>query len=181
MLSFLNNLLRKTLLIFGLVIWIISCNTTDTPEGALMTNGSFESDGAFSTDGWQTSGAASSTDVPADGGSFSLRLDPQSYPAQGTATYRIEDLSGAQALSISVFIKSVGAWPGVITIEKEAADNTVTVLASTNSVEADWIQKTLEISDTFDSGDALLIKLSAGSTEIPIDTKYALFDLVTVE
>lgn len=181
MLTLLHNILRKTLLIFGICVWIISCNTTDTPDDALMSNGSFESGGSFSTSGWQTSGAASSSDVPTDGGSFSLRLNPQSVPGEGYALYRISDLSGAQVLTISGFIKSFGSWPGVITVQKEDADNTVTILASANSVDPAWVEKTLEISSTFNTGDELIIKLSAGSTEIPIDTKYALFDLITVE
>lgn len=174
-------MLRKSLLVFGISIWIISCNTTDTPENALMQNGSFESNGSFTTDGWLTSGAASSTDVPENGGSFSLRINPQSVPLEGYAEYRIEDLSGAQAFTISAYIKSVGTWPGTLTVKKEAADNTVTILASTNSAEAEWTEKTVSVSSSFESGDALIIKLSAGSTEIPTDTKYALFDLITVE
>ncbi len=174
-------LFKRLCIFFAFTGWLISCNTTDTPEDALLTNGSFESGGSFSTDGWSTNGGQSSTDVPSGGGSFSLRLDPQSVPQEGYAEYSIQQAEGSQSYTITAYIKSVGTWPGTITIKKREADNTVTILASTNSADAEWVQKTLSVSSTFASGDELIIKLSAGSTEIPTDTKYALFDLITIE
>ena len=66
-------------------------------------------------------------------------------------------------------------------MKKRTADNVVTILATAASSDAGGIEKTISASATFNSGDVLIIHLSAGSTEIPIDSKYVLFDLVTIE
>lgn len=161
---------------------MISCNKdeTPTPDG-LMSNGSFENGGSFSTDGWSVSNGASDSDVPDGGGSFSLKLNPASLPGEGYADYIIEDLEGSHTFNASCFMRSFDDWPGSITLKKRTADNVVTILATAASSDAGWIEKTISASATFNSGDVLIIHLSAGSTEIPIDSKYVLFDLVTIE
>ena len=171
------------LLIASIVtITIISCNKdeTPTPDG-LLSNGSFEDGGSFSTDGWSVSNGASDSDVPDGGGSFSLKLNPASLPGEGYADYIIEDLEGSHTFNASCFMRSFDDWPGSITLKKRTADNVVTILATAASSDAGWIEKTISASATFNSGDVLIIHLSAGSTEIPIDSKYVLFDLVTIE
>ena len=53
-----------------------------------------------------------------------------------------------------------------------------TVLANVASDENNWVIKTLEVTTSFNSGDNLLVQLSAGSTEVPVASQYVLFDLV---
>ncbi len=171
--------MKHRILIMALAV-VVGCSKEDELADALMTNGSFELNGNFSTEDWTVSGGSSSADVPTGGGSYALRLDPQGFPGEGYAEYVISGLTGTQDITITAFIKAFGDWPGSITIRKRTADNVLTVLATASSNTNVWEEKTLAISGNFEEGDELIIKLSAGSTEIPVDTKYVLFDLITV-
>lgn len=167
--------------LLAIVVVTTSCNSSETPDtGVTISNGSFESGGSFSTSGWTVSNGTSDTDVPSGGGSFSLKLSPATAPGEGYADYIIEDLSGSQTFTLSCYLRSFDAWPGSITLKKRTADNVTTILATEASSEAEWVEKIITASATFDSGDVLIVHLSAGSTEVPVATKYILFDRVTI-
>jgi hypothetical protein len=159
----------------------MSCNKEETPDaGIQISNGSFESDGSFSTSDWTVANGSSSTDVPTGGGSFSLKLSPGTSPAEGYADYIISDLTGSQTFNLSCYMRAFDSWPGSISLKKRTADNVTTILASEASSAGEWVEKNISATATFDSGDVLIVHLSSGSTEIPVDTKYVLFDLVTL-
>ncbi|MFI5171797.1 MAG: carbohydrate binding domain-containing protein [Chitinophagales bacterium] len=158
---------------------LISCKKDDVPlDGALITNGSFEDGNNFSTDGWLTSNTSSNTNVPAGGGQFSLKISPMTSPSEGFASYTIEGLEGTKILNLSCYINSFDNWPGSISLKKINTDNITTIIATIASDENSWLQKTLEVTATFSTGDKLIVYLSAGSTEVPVASQYVLFDLV---
>jgi len=171
--------MNRSIFILCAVLSLTACKKEETPEG-YVSNGSFESNGNFSTDGWVVSNGTSATDVPTGGGSYSLRLNPAASPGEGYAEYVISDLEGAIAMDISCYMKAFGDWPGSLTVKKRTEDNVVTTLGTIAYSENNWAQKTVSIAGSLESGDELIIHLSSGSTEIPIDTKYVLFDLVVV-
>lgn len=170
-------------LIFAFLILTMGCKKEETiqPGDNYITNGSFEDNGNFSLDGWAVNNTESSTDVPGGGGSFSLKISPAASPAEGYAEYEINDLSGSMNFSLTAFIKSFGEWPGSVTIKKVADDGTITILATDASSENAWIQKTLNATASFVSGDKLVVRISSGSTEVPDADHYALFDLIVLK
>ncbi len=168
---------RISLYIAAFLFLVASCKKEDVPAGLTITNGSFEN-GSFSTEGWTTQNTSSSTDVPADGGTYSLKIDPGTFPDEGYADYTIEDLSGTKNLRLTCYCKAFGAWPGSVTMRKLEEDGTSVILGTEASDVNAWTMQTIEVSVNFVQGDKLIIHLSAGSTEIPVDTQYALFDKV---
>ncbi len=169
-------------LVFATII-LFGCNKENPvqPGDNLITNGSFEDNGNFSLDGWTNNNTSSSTDVPGGGGSFSLKIDPASSPAEGYAEFAVEDLSGTKSFELTAFIKSFGDWPGSVTLKKVADDGTITILATDASSENSWLQKTLSITTSFSTGDKLMVHISSGSTEAPTPDHYALFDLLVLK
>lgn len=154
-----------------------ACNSDTEGNGNLM-NGSFEQNGAFSLDGWTTTTGTESTDAPDNGGNFSLKLTPASLPDEGYAEYVIEGIEGAVNITLSVSIKSFGGWPGNLTLKKVDENNAVSILGVAASSDSNWVQKTISTSTTLNTGDVLIVKLSAGTTEIVTDGQYDLFDQV---
>lgn len=169
--------------IFTLSIFVsfifISCKKEDVPSGnALLSNSSFEENGNFSTSGWVTNNTSSSNNVPADGGEFSLRIDPDVSPTEAFASYTVEGLEGTKLIKLNCSINSFDNWPGSITLKKISSGMITTVLATVGSDENSWLIKTLEVTTTFSTGDKLLVHLSAGSTEVAGTSQYVLFDVV---
>ena len=175
----------KSIITILCIVFILTngCKKEDTiqPGDNLITNGSFEDNGNFSLDGWTNNSTESNTDVPGGGGSFSLKISPAISPAEGYADFEITDLTGTKNFELTAFIKSFGDWPGSVTLKKIADDGTITILATAASSENNWIQKTLDISTSFISGDKLVVHISSGSTEAVTTDHYALFDLVVLK
>lgn len=169
----------SALLLMLLGVALFSCKKEDTSAGIEITNGSFE-DSGFSTDGWVVSNTGSSSDVPTGGGAFSLMIAPDGVPAEGYADYTINNLSGTKNLKLTCCIKAFDSWPGSVSLRKVSSSGVISVLGTEASDVSEWTLKTIETSATFNSGDKLVVHLSAGSTEIPVATQYDLFDLVTL-
>lgn len=162
-------------LIFSVLIF--SCNNNEVAPGTLA-NSSFELNGAFSTEGWVTNNASESNEAAPDGGNFSLKIVPGYVPDEGYAEYVIEGLEGSQNITLSGYIKASGGWPGSITLKKVTADNAVTVLGVEYSSDSEWTKKTISTTTELNSGDVIVVKLSAGGTEVSTIDQYDLFDQI---
>jgi hypothetical protein len=179
------------------VFWIILCIVSVAAKGCsksenqivnppsdtnLVTNGSFEIGGGASLQDWQTNSTDTalinfSTDVPINGGSFSLRLKNEwSFP--GAVWQSIVPPSGTHRYRLSAYAKVLrsgimaGGWIS-IGIKQGGTWNTTKSYAFTDTT---W--REIAIVDTLTTvpGDTLRVCLNGDGTQFSFG--YALFDLV---
>ncbi|RCK72650.1 MAG: hypothetical protein IGBAC_0461 [Ignavibacteriae bacterium] len=185
--------IMRTQNIFPIIICVISLATQGCSKSEnqivnppsdtnLLVNGSFEISGGASLQGWQTNTSDTafisfSTDVPINGGSFSLRLRNEwtfpgavwqtIVPSSGTHRYRLSASakvlrSGAMADGrISIGIKQAGIW------------NTTKSFSFSDTM---WTEIVMLDTLTTVTGDTLRVSLAGGGTQFSFG--YALFDLV---
>ncbi|MEZ5014495.1 MAG: hypothetical protein R2794_09405 [Chitinophagales bacterium] len=159
-----------------------SCKKEDMPtDGVLLDNGTFEKNGNFNTDGWELHNCSSDTDVPAGGGNFSLKVSPGSFPDEGYADYVIENLSGSKTFVLKAWLKAFDSWPGNVSLRKVSSGGSVSVLGLEATSENVWVEKTITATTAFNNGDVLVVRLSAGSSEVPLTSQYVLCDLISLE
>jgi len=144
-------------------------------EGNLITNSTFESNGQPDFQGW-TGMKSFSNDVPADGGKWSLKLEPVWYPGEGFAETFITGFSGNYTFQLNCEVKSIRNGTGAIILRVKGENGTITDVAKTTFNDSTWKKVTLTAAVQLQPTDQLIVHLTAGSTEVA--TWFLLFDNV---
>jgi len=171
----------RVLIIATVLIFILAgCSnesSTNPPTGNTIMETSFESDGKFYTNGWTlTSLSDSSTDVPPDGGNFSLKLKA-GQPPEVYAEMKIP-------VSIMANEYRFSFWSRYSTIQGKAILSLIRNGASikSRSIQIDEIVwRSFSITDTFSvaAGDSFLVQLTGGFSQLLSGETY--FDLCRLE
>lgn len=166
--------MKKVLLIIGLVsftIIMIGCNQEDVvnpPASNILLNTSFEKDGKFSVEGWTLpSSTDSSTDVPPNGGEYSLIIE-SSQPPEVYAEVKVPVLSNYNRYTLSFWSKSNGVTnningKAVLTLLRNSAEVKSVSLTLDNIIWEDH-----SITDTFSivADDSFIVRLSGGMSQL---------------
>ena len=177
------SLLKKLFLLSALII-INACveeDPTAPTEENLMINTSFEKNGNPSSDGWQLpTGSDFSSDVPPNGGDYSLELNATN-PPEVFATIKVPVKTQYTINKLSFWAKSTGVTSNIFgKAVLSHVRNGVEI--KTRSILLDQITwQTFSIQDTFNvaAGDSFLVKLSAGMTQLLAGKTY--FDLCQLQ
>jgi hypothetical protein len=138
----------------------------------LIVNSGFETSGQPSFASWEyiyppSSPDTFSTDVPPSGGSFSLRLRPEWFPAEGAVETYITGLNTTAQFLLRFYAKGINLPQGNAYASVYIKG---TSLASTQAVAFSNVQWTQYSVTTpalqLTPGDTLAVRLSAGSTEV---------------
>ena len=168
-----------------MILFISSCSEEESPvtppAGNILINSSFEKNGQPSSDGWTIpAGSKYSSDVPPNGGKYSLLLEPNWGP-EIYAEIKVPVLDQYNSYRLSFWSKSSGVTSGIY--------GKAVLSLVRNGSEVKSISKTLDnivwssniLADTFSvaSGDSFLVKFSAGQSQLfPGETN---FDICTLE
>lgn len=173
----------KNILAAFIIFSFFSCedelrNNNDIPEPIvvtppnLITNSGFELNGQSSFSNWNyTSGPIGidtfSTDVPASGGTYSLKLEPLWVPGEGAVVTYLTGLTGNHTYQLNFCSKcvNVASQQGSASVYINASF--VTSVQSLSFTNNQWTSYTLNTSLlNLIASDTLVVKLSAGSTEV---------------
>ena len=164
-------------------LFLISCNeeeVTEPTEENLLLNTSFEENGVASAEGWKLPQSSEfSTDVPPNGGSFSLKLQAGSPPEYAYITVPVKTQYTINRLKF--WSKSTGVTSDIYGEASLSLVRNGTELESRN-IQIDAITwTTFSIQDTFDvaEGDSFIVKFSGGFTQLLSADAY--FDLVQLQ
>ena len=180
-----NKLVGFIAATFFLIIFIISCsnneNSVNPPNSTTLFSSSFEENGFFSAEGWVLPfNSDSSTDIPQDGGKYSLLLNSTSPPEE-YAEIKIPVMTQFNDYKLSLYAKSAGVTNGIygkVILSLVRSDSVV----KSQSVTIDNISwRIYSIEDTFTvaENDSLMIQLSAGASQLFPGKTY--FDLCKLE
>jgi len=170
--------------VFVFSILVLSCaeeETTAPTEENLLINTSFENNGNFSTVGWSLPASSnSSTDVPPNGGNFSLKLQSNSPPEE-FAFKEVPVKTQYSINKLTFWAKSTGVTsniPGkaVLSLIRNKSE------IKSKSILVDQITwQTFSIQDTFNlaEGDSFMVKFSGGVNQLLPAQAY--FDLVQLQ
>jgi hypothetical protein len=153
-------------------------NSVNPPSGIAILNTSFEENGFFSAEGWTLPLLSdSSTDVPTNGGKYSLLLESVS-PPEVFAEIKVPVLSQYNNYKLSFSSKSTGGVYGRAILSLLRNGFTI---KSQNKAVNDITWHSYTIIDTFNvaAGDSFLVQLSAGTSQLLPGKTY--FDLCTLE
>lgn len=165
------------------LLFLISCNeeeVTEPTEENLLLNTSFEENGVASAEGWKLpQGSEFSTDVPPNGGSFSLKLMANSPPEYAYITVPVKTNYTINRLKF--WSKSTGVSSDIygeasLTLLRNGAE------LKSRSIQIDVITwATFSIQDTFEvaEGDSFKVQFSGGITQLFSADAY--FDLVQLQ
>jgi len=121
-----------------------------------------------------------SNDVPPMGGTWSLKLSPETSPEEGFAETSVNlNSSGSYNLKLSADTKVTNAGTGWLRLLRQHSGGGRDTLASGSFTNSDWENISLTASAEIASGDKIIIQLSAGSTVIA--TWDVLFDNVELD
>jgi hypothetical protein len=166
--------MRKIILIISLLaltMLIISCNEEDPvspPSGNVLLNTSFEKNGKFSAEGWSLPlSSDSSTEVPPDGGKYSLLIE-SSQPPEVYAEVKVPVLANYNRYTLSFWSKSSGVTNNI------NGKAVLTLLRNGNEVKSvslildNIIWESHSLTDTFAvaPGDSFLVRLSGGMSQL---------------
>jgi hypothetical protein len=150
-------------------------------SGNLLLNSSFEQGGVFSLAGWQvfdTSAVKSSSDVPSNGGSYSVSIDAV-WGLQGFIRTAVPAVPGTAIYQFSSWAKAVGsAGMGKMDLGLKQADSTH-ALKGLTVADSIWHHYSLIDTVTANAGDSLVITLSGGFSQLETGTTY--YDLCRLE
>lgn len=151
----------------------------------LISNSSFELNGQASLSNWHYMNGpccldSFSTDVPFGGGMYSLKLEPMWLPAEGAVEYYVTGLTCTSAFQLKFRAK----YSGVPNYQAYASiymkTSPLPILSIVYLTNPSWTIYTLNtISYSMLPSDTLVVKLSAGSTEVA--NWQVLFDKVSLE
>jgi len=171
------------IILLALLIILFSCNeeelTEPTAENLLLST-SFEKNGVASAEGWKLpQGSEFSTDVPPNGGSFSLKLIANSPPEYAYISVPVKTQYKVNRLKF--WSKSTGVSSDIygeasLTLLRNGAE------LKSRSIQIDVITwTTFSIQDTFDvaDGDSFKVQFSGGITQLFSANAY--FDLVQLQ
>lgn len=146
----------------------------------LIQNPSFELNGQPSDRGWKLSTALRSfkRDVPPGGGTWSLSLIAGSGPEEGVAEATFPEPKGEGNYKLTAWMKTLDGWHGTIALGvRSHGEDSYRKWIIENSPE--WKLLTLEDSLNLGPHDSVVVRLSAGFTEVV--RGEVLFDLVQLE
>jgi len=143
----------------------------------LISNPGFENNGVPDFSDW-TGTKAFSNDVPPRGGKWSLQLVPEWYPSEGYAETFVTSLSGYHTFQFSCETKAENGT-GRIIIRKKDQQGTIKDLSTTTFSDSTWTTLTITIKVQLNPTDKLIVRLSAGSTELSLSKM--LFDNVELK
>jgi len=177
-----------TLKIFKIIlpaflIILFSCNeeeVTEPTEENLLLNTSFEENGVSSAEGWKLpQGSEFSTDVPPNGGSFSLKLIANSPPEYAYIMVPVKTQYTVNRLKFWSKATNVASdiyGEASLSLIRNGAE------LKSRSIQIDVITwTTFSIQDTFDvaEGDSFKVQFSGGITQLFSADAY--FDLVQLQ
>ncbi len=176
------ELINKFLFLFILLAVIYSCNekeTTAPTEENLLVNTSFENNGRFSSDGWTLPAQSdSSSDVPPNGGSFSLVMEAGNPPE--FAYVKVPVKTQFNKFKLTFWSKySVVEGKAVLSLIRNGA-----VIKSMSILVEDIIWKSYAIQDTFTvaTGDSFMVQFNGGIAQLfPAQTYFDLCQLQGIE
>jgi hypothetical protein len=157
-------------------------NSVNPPNGILVWSTSFEKDGFFSTEGWTLpSNSDSSTDVPAEGGKYSLLLESNS-PPEVFAEIKVPVMTQYSDYKLSLWSYSTG-------ITNDVNGKAVLSLLRNGSVvksqsvlidaSVSWYNYTIEDTFSVTANDSFLVQLSGGVSQLLPGKTF--FDLIKLE
>jgi len=174
---------RLSYILFALLIFGCTEETTEPTEENTLLYSSFEKNGMFSSDGWKLPAQFdSSTDVPAGGGNFSLVLSASNPP--DTAHIKVPVKTQFNNFKLTFWAKTTGLTSG---INGEAILSLVrngSVIDSSSILVTDIIWKSYSIQDTFSvaAGDSFMVQLTAGVSQLfPGETYFDLCRLYGID
>lgn len=156
-------------------------NSVNPPVANSLINTSFEKNGYFSADGWILPAQSdSSTDVPAEGGNYSLLLRANWFP-ELYAEIKVPILSEYNNYKLSFWSKSSGVTSGVYGRGILSLLRNGSTVKSKSITVNDINWRSYTIVDTFDvaEGDSFLVQLTGGISQLLPGESY--FDLCTLE
>lgn len=170
-----------------LALLIIGCTQDDptepTDENTLLYS-SFEKNGKFSSDGWTLPAQSdSSADVPAGGGSYSLKLRATAPPEE-YASIKVPANINYTVFKLTFWSKSSGVTNDIYAKAILSLVRNGTILKS-QSILIDQINwRSFSIQDTFNiaEGDSLMVQLSGGMHQLlPLETYFDLCRLYGID
>jgi len=175
--------IKIILLALLISLFLFSCNEDEVTEPTaenLLLNTSFEENGVASAEGWKLPQSSEfSTDVPPNGGSFSLKLIANSPPEYAYITVPVKTnytINRLKFWSKSTSVTSNIYGEASLTLLRNGAE------LKSRSIQIDVITwTTFSIQDTFDvaEGDSFKVQLSGGFTQLLPGEAY--FDLVQLQ
>jgi hypothetical protein len=180
------NFLINVTIILLVTLFISSCskeeNSVNPPtSGNYLINTSFEKNGFFSAEGWTLPlQSDSSTDVPPNGGKYSLLLQA-SWGLELYAEIKIPVLTQYNDYKLSFWSRSTGITNGVYGRAILSLWRNGSVIKSQSTTVDDNTWRSYSIIDTFSvtQGDSFLVQLSGGTSQLLPGNTY--FDLCTLE
>jgi len=178
-----SRILKIILSVLFILFLNVSCNeeeVTEPTEENLLLNTSFEENGVASAEGWKLpQGSEFSTDVPTNGGNFSLKLHANSPPEYAYITVPVKTQYTINRLKF--WSKSTGVSSDIY---GEASLSLIRngVELKSRSIQVDVITwATFSIQDTFEvaEGDSFKVQFSGGMTQLFSADAY--FDLVQLQ
>ncbi|HEY6435302.1 MAG TPA: hypothetical protein VIY47_01815 [Ignavibacteriaceae bacterium] len=176
------ELSNKILILFILFVIVYSCNdkeTTAPTEENLLVNTSFENNGRFSSGGWTLpSQSDSSSDVPPNGGYFSLIMEAGNPPE--SAYIKVPVKTQFNKFKLTFWSKySVVEGKAVLSLIRSGA-----VIKSMSILVEDIIWQSYTIQDTFTvaTGDSFMVQFNGGIAQLfPSKTYFDLCQLQGIE
>lgn len=172
----------RLLSVFILIILASGCKKDELPSAdSLIANYSFEENGVYSTSGWTTNATDFSTLVPENGGDFSIKISPAIFPEIGFADFVVTNLTGNKTINANCKMNAFGGWIGKVELLQQIDAEVTNIIASFESSENSWQDVNLSANATFETGQVLTLRLSAGSTTTPLPLQFILFDIIELE
>jgi hypothetical protein len=181
------KMLNRLFFIFMLLFIFCSCNeeeTTAPTDENLLLNTSFEKNGRFSAEGWKLAALSdSSSDVPPNGGSFSLVLQANA-PPEDYASIKVPVKTQYTINQLSFWAKSTGISSGIYgkAILSQVRNGSQIKSSSILIDEVDGIVwQNYSIRDTFNiaPGDSFMVQLTGGTAQLLPGKTY--FDLCQLQ
>ncbi len=178
------KMFSKVIFLLPFLFFLFSCaeeNTTEPTEENLLVNTSFEKNGQASDDGWTLpTGSDFSTNVPPNGGSYSLVLEA-SQPPGIYAFIKVPVKSQYTINKLSFWAFSTGVSSGIfgkaiLSLIRNGAE------LQSKSIQIDAITwQNYSIQDTFNvaAGDSFLVQFSGGVNQLFSAKGY--FDLCQLQ
>ena len=165
------------------LIWSCSNNenSVNPPNSTTLFSTSFEENGFFSAEGWSLPlNSDSSTDIPQNGGKYSLLLNSTSPPEE-YAEVILPVMTQLNDYKLSFWAKSSGVTNDVYgkAVLALVRNGSVVKSQSLTIDNISWQSYSIEDTFTVAEDDSLLIQLSAGINQLIPGKTY--FDLCKLE
>lgn len=163
---------------------------TSTNGQNLILNGNFEIDGQATAINWFFAGGIEgdtstpfSQDTPPLGGNRSLPLHPGWAPQVGFSETYINATGGTDVYELRVWMKSNNGWPGSISIgigakSQKLYPDPLTQVKSVSDTVTNWTEYILIDTLTTQANDTIVVRLSAGTSNLSLEADKVFFDLV---